>query len=143
MSRLQDPAGSHYFALEIDGTEVAHFMGCSGVRTQASVFEIEEGGVNDYVHKRVGESTWSTITLRVGTHTSHALWDWRERCRGGDHAFRMSGAITMYDPAGRPVQRFSLKEVWPVRWKGPDPNASQSAIGVEELEISHEGATVS
>lgn len=143
MPRLQDPAGSHFFALEIDGTEVAHFMGCSGVKTSAQVFEIEEGGVNDFVHKRVGASRWENVTLRVATTASHALWDWRERSRGGDTTFRQSGAIVMYNPDGRPVQRFDLAEVWPVRWKGPDPDSGSSDLAIEELEIGYEGVRVS
>jgi phage tail-like protein len=143
MSRIADPAGSHTFALEIDGIEVAHFLGCSGVKSQVQVFEIEEGGVNGYVHKRPAGSAWQNVTLRAATHTSHLLWDWRERCRGGDLSRRSSGAIILYDVDGRPAERFDLDRVWPVRWSGPDLDSGGSDVGVEEIEIAFEGVTVS
>lgn len=142
MSRLRDPSGGHFFALELEGVEVAHFLQCSGIRSTAKVFEIEEGGVNDFVHKRVGESKWENVTLRAATQVSHALFAWRERCRGGDHAHRMSGAIVVYDVTGEPAERFDFTEVWPVRWKGPDPDSGGSQLAVEELELAHEGVSV-
>ena len=138
----EDPAGNHFFALEIDGVEVAHFLECSGIKTSAKVFEIEEGGVNDRVHKFVGESTWDNVILRWGTHSSRALQTWRERCLEGDHAARSSGAITLYGSDGEPVERFDLLDVWPVRWSGPDLDASGSDLAIEELEIAHEGVRV-
>ena len=65
------PYGNYYFALEIsDGTgttEVAHFLECSGLKSTATVFEIEEGGMNGKTHKRVGQSKWENITLRYAT----------------------------------------------------------------------------
>ncbi len=137
-----DPAGGHYFALEIDGVEVAHFSHCSGIRTEAAVFELEEGGLNDRVHRLVGASKWAPVILKQATNQSHALVDWRERCRAGDHRSRSSGAITVYDLAGRPVERFDLEGVWPVRWEGPSFDSSGSGLAVEELEIAHEGVRV-
>lgn len=139
----QDPAGGHYFALEIDGVEVAHFLGCSGIRTEADVFEIQEGGVNDRVHRFVGESRWANVVLRTATQASRSLHDWRERCRKGAIGARSGGAITVYGVDGEPVERFDLVEVWPVRWSGPALDATGSALAVEELEIAHAGVRVS
>lgn len=142
MTTRLDPAASHYFALEIDGIEVAHFLECSGLRSSSSMFEIEEGGLNDRVHRFVGAPSWDPVTLRVATQVSAALWSWRERCRAGEHAERLTGAITLYDISGEPMSRFELTEVWPVRWSGPDLDAEDSALAVEELEIAHEGIRV-
>lgn len=142
MAFREDPSGNHFFALEIDGFEVAHFRECSGIKTSAKVFELEEGGLNDRVHRFVGESKWDNVTLRAATNCSVLLWSWRERCRSGDHRKRSTGAITMYGADGRPVERFELIEVWPVRWQGPELDSGQSELAVEELEIAHEGVRV-
>jgi phage tail-like protein len=142
MALYEDPAGQHYFALEIDGVEIAHFRECSGIKTSAAIFEIEEGGLNDRVHRFVGESTWDNVVLKFATNTSRAMQTWRERCRDGEHAKRSSGAITLYGPDGAVVERFDLKQVWPVRWAGPDLSSGDSSIAVEELEIAHEGVQV-
>ena len=143
MTRIADPAGGHYFALEIDGVEIAHFAGCSGIKSQVQVFEIEEGGVNDFAHKRPAGSTWTNVTLRQATHHSHALFDWREQCRAGDHKRRSNGAITIYNLRGEPVKRYDLHEVWPVRWAGPSLDSGGSELAVEELEIGIEGVVAS
>ncbi len=143
MALREDPAGGHFFALEIDGTEVAHFKGCSGIKTSTEVFEIEEGGLNSRTHKFAGEATWDNVTLQIATNVSSALFSWRDRCRAGDMSARTSGAITMYGVDGRMVERFDLVDVWPVRWSGPDLDAAVSELAVEELELSHEGVRVS
>jgi phage tail-like protein len=142
MALYEDPAGQFFFALEIDGVEVGHFLECSGIKTSAAVFEIEEGGVNDRVHKFVGESTWDNVVLRFATSASRSLATWRERCRGGAHDARSSGAITLYKADGSVVERFDLKDVWPVRWQGPDLDSGASEISVEELELAHGGVRV-
>ncbi len=99
-------------------------------------------GLIDRVHRLVGASKWAPVVLKQATNQSHALADWRERCRAGDHRSRSSGAITVYDLAGRPVERFDLEGVWPVRWEGPSLDSSGSGLAVEELEIAHEGVRV-
>ena len=68
--RIVDPFGAHYFALELNGTEVAHFQECSGLKTTATVFEIEEGGLNGMTHKRPGQSRWDNIVLRYATNAT-------------------------------------------------------------------------
>jgi phage tail-like protein len=142
MQLRQDPAGGHRFALEIDGVEVAHFHGCSGLRTRSDVFEIEEGGVHGYVHRRTTAAGWENVTLRLATNVSHGLLDWRERCRAGDTRQRSSGAITIYDADGSPVERFHLTGLWPVRWQGPALASTGSELAVEEIELAFEDLAV-
>ena len=68
----RDPAGASVFALELDGVEVAWFLGCDGPRSRTAVVEIEEGGVNDRVHQLPGKTTWAPIVLRAATAVSPA-----------------------------------------------------------------------
>ena len=60
---ITDPWGSYHFSLELDGTEVGPFMECSGLKSTAEVFEIEEGGYNGGKRKVVGRSKWDNICL--------------------------------------------------------------------------------
>ena len=71
--QLSDPYGAYYFALEINGIEIAHFMECAGMKTSSTVFEIEEGGVNGYTHKRPGQSKWENIVLKYASSASTEL----------------------------------------------------------------------
>ena len=58
-----NPYGNHFFALEIKGIEVAHFVECSGLKSTTAVFEIEEGGNNAFTHKRPGQAKRSGNTV--------------------------------------------------------------------------------
>lgn len=139
MTLREDPVGRFFFALEVDGVELGYFLECSGLRTSAKVFEIEEGGLNGRVHRFVDHSTWQPVTLRYGMHASGPLQAWREACRSGEHGERRTGAILLKGPDGEVVQRYHLLDMWPVRWGGPELDAVSSEVAVEEVELAHGG----
>ena len=140
-----DPYGNYYFALEINGTEVAHFMECSGLKTTAEVFEIEEGGLNGRSHKRPGRSEWDNIVLRYASSTSTFLLEWRDRYLQDKFAERKSttGVIKLMNNAGEVLRRYEFVNAWPVSWEGPSLSSGSSELAVESLEIAHEGLTIS
>lgn len=143
--RHLDPYGGHYFALEINGQEVAHFLECSGLKTSSTVFEIEEGGLNGMTHKRPGQSRWDNIVLRFATNASQSLLEWRDKYLQDQFTSRPtnSGAIVLYDNAGNEIRRYSFTQAWPVSWEGPSLNAGSSELAVETLEIAHGGLLIS
>ena len=140
-----DPYGNYYFALEINGTEVAHFMECSGLKTTAEVFEIEEGGLNGRSHKRPGRSKRDNIVLRYASSTSTFLLEWRDRYLQDKFAERKSttGVIKLMNNAGEVLRRYEFVNAWPVSWEGPSLSSGSSELAVESLEIAHEGLTIS
>ena len=140
-----DPYGNYHFALEINGTEVAHFMECSGLKTTAEVFEIEEGGLNGRSHKRPGRSKWDNIVLRYASSTSTFLLEWRDRYLQDKFAERTStsGVIKLMNNAGEVLRRYEFVNAWPVSWEGPSLSSGSSELAVESLEIAHEGLTIS
>lgn len=138
-----DPlAHTGHFALEIDGIEVAWFLGCSGLSGKTEVKEIPEGGLLDRVHLRPGLVTWEPLVLRAATSVSPALWDWREAWRTGSDETIRTGAVIVYDESGEEARRYELSDVWPVRWQGPGLNAERAELAVEELELGHHGIVV-
>ena len=70
MPLKEDPFGNYYFALEIDNTEIAHFMECSSIKVQSEVYEISEGGLNGTTHKKPKGYKWDNITLRYALSNS-------------------------------------------------------------------------
>jgi phage tail-like protein len=139
-----DPWNAHYFALELDGEEIAHFQECSGLKSTAQVYEIEEGGLNGRTHKRVGQSRWENITLRYATSMSTRLLEWRDEYVQDRFTRRpsTSGAIIMYDLDGQEIRRFSFTGAFPVSWEGPQLTSSSSELAIETLEIAHDGLIV-
>lgn len=144
-----NPYGNFYFALEIKDdagtTEVAHFVECSGLKSVATVFEIEEGGLNGRTHKRVGQSKWENIVLRYATSSSTYMLEWRDKFLQDQFAERLkvSGSVALKNNHGDVVRRWHFTNAWPVSWEGPNLSASGSELAIETLEIAHDGITVS
>lgn len=139
-----DPWGNHYFALELNGVEVAHFLECSGLKSSSDVFEIAEGGLNGNVHRRAWQSRWDNIVLKAATGVSMALLEWRDRYLQDEFSSRpnTSGSIVLYNNHGRELRRFNFVNAWPVGWEGPTLSAGASELAVETLELAHEGLYV-
>lgn len=140
-----DPWGNHYFSLEIDGRDIAHFMECSGLKSQAEVFVIEEGGMNNAVHTRPGVSKWGNIVLKYATSASTDLMEWRDSYitdEGFSTREKTTGAIVVRALDGSELRRFSFTEVWPVSWEGPQLNSGGSDLAVETLEIAFDSVTI-
>lgn len=141
---LEDPYGGYYFKLEVDQQEVAHLLEVSGLKTSAQVFEVEEGGQNGFVHKRVGASRWDNLTIRFATNRSRFLQSWREQFLRNpfDEGLWRSGSIVMFDNHGDAVRRFHFVRAWPVAWEGPSLDSGSSELAVESLELAHEGLQI-
>ena len=145
MSRdWQDAEGNYVFALEIDGTEIAHFLECSGMKSTTEVFELQEGGVNDRVHKLPGQSKWENIQLRYGVTSDTSLLGWRnDVLQDSFTRILKNGSIILKNNKMETVRRYNFKDAWPVAWEGPSLSASGSELAVEMLEIAHHGIEVS
>lgn len=140
-----DPEGNFVFALEVDGTEVAQFMECSGIKTSTQVFELEEGGMNHRVHKLPGQSRWENIVLRYGLTSDTTLMSWRDMVLQDEfgESCRKKGSIVVYNNAMEEVRRYNFLEAWPVAWEGPSLSSGGSEVAVEMVEIAHHGLYVS
>lgn len=140
-----NPYGNHFFALEIAGVEVAHFIECSGLKSITAVFEIEEGGTNSYTHKRPGQSKWENIVLRTATSASTDLLQWRDTLLQDKFSKRVNynGSIHLKNNAGEIIRTWTFMNAWPVSWEGPSLNASGSELAIETLEIAHDGLVIS
>ena len=92
------------------------------------------------IHKIPGDLTWDDITLRRGITDDTALWDWRQKViEGKVEDARANGSVIMYNASNEEMARFNFFNGWPSGWKGPDVNAEDQAIAIEEITIAHEG----
>ncbi len=137
-----DPEGSFIFTLEIDNIQVAQFKECNGLKSTTAVFELEEGGMNDRVHKLPGQSRWGNITLRYGVTSDTSLLEWRNEVLVDDFAKRRNGSIVMKNLQMQEVRRYNFVGAWPVAWEGPSFDANAAALAVEMIEIAHHGVSI-
>ena len=137
----RDPWGAYQFSVELNGVEIGSFRECSGMKSTAEIHEIEEGGMNNSVHKRVGRSKWDNLVLKHGECAMDELHAWRDRWINDGFAERLetSLSIVLRDNDGMELRRFEVTRPWPVSWEGPGLNSGSSDIAVQTLEIAHDG----
>lgn len=142
--RIIDPFATFKFHVEIGSITEAAFTECSGLEMSTEVFEYQEGGENEFVHKFPGRTKVSNITLKHGFTTSNELFTWykeMESClqKGKKFNFR-SVTITLYSSAEMGVlMRWTLDRAFPVKWVGPSFKSDEAAVAVESIEFAHHG----
>jgi phage tail-like protein len=146
-----DPFGAYWFEVEFDTEHVAYpFRSCSGLKSESTVVELEEGGFNTTTRKLVGRTKFPNIVLKRGFCTAASeLYKLRLRVLndlpgkdsnkpGWVTPNRFSGVITQKGPNGTEAKwRFS--QGWVCKWEGPELDASKNEISIESIEIAHEG----
>jgi phage tail-like protein len=110
------------------------------VEIEVQVEEYREGGLNDFVHKLPGPASHANLLLQHGLTSLSTLWTWYYNTTQGVIQ-RRNGTIILLDARQIPVMWWNFRNGLPVRWTGPSFNASSEQVGVEALELVHEGLT--
>ena len=146
-AQMVDPFATFKFHLEVGGITQAAFTDCSGLEMSTEVFEYQEGGLNEYVHKIPGRTKVSNVTLKRGFATSNELFEWYKEMEGklleGKRFDFQQVTIILYSSADRnELVRWTLDKAFPVKWVGPAFKTDEAAIAVETLEFAHHGITM-
>jgi OOP family OmpA-OmpF porin len=139
----KDPLPSFLFGLKItslsldynDGT--AFFKSVSGIKSETQVDDYPEGGITGFTRKVIGKTTWPNLVLKQGYTGGKALWNWRMSPQ------RVDGTIFMLGTTLKIVCQWDFKNGYPLKWAGPELDASKQEVAIETLEIAHEGLTLS
>ncbi|MEX1030866.1 MAG: phage tail protein [Paenibacillaceae bacterium] len=126
------------FWVEFGGLVDSGFSEVSGLHSEIDIEEYREGGVNGYVHRLAKATKFHPIVLKRGITKSPDLWNWYEAVMGG-YIARMDGAIIMHDEADNEIVRWNIFGCYPVKWIGPEMNATSSSVAIESIELVHNG----
>lgn len=142
-----DPFPTFKYHVEVGHITEAAFAECSGLEMATEVFEYEEGGLNEYVHKFPGRTKVSNVTLKRGFATSNELYQWykdmENDLRAGKRFEFRQVTITLYSTVDRTkVMRWTLDKAFPVKWVGPAFKTDEAAVAIETLELAHHGIAV-
>ena len=142
IGQRSDPSTSFSFYVEIQGAVAGSFRECSGLGSETELIEAKESKQGKLIYMKIpGALKWENISLKRGITNSMDIWNWRKDVEQGtvDRA-RKDGSIIMYDQAGTTeIARWNFVSGWPRKVSGPTFNAQNNEIGIEELEIVHEG----
>jgi phage tail-like protein len=137
----KDPLVSAFFMIDFGNVKGA-FRECTGMGSENEVVEYKASGTQGkMVLKKVpGRMKWNNIVLKRGITDALDMWDWRGQIEQGKvEDARKNGSITMHNQNGTAVARWDFVAVWPSKITGPTYNATNNEIGIEELELVHEG----
>ena len=137
-----DPLVSAFFTIDFGGSVKGAFRECTGLGSENEVVEYKASGdKGKFVMKKVpGRMKWNNITLKRGITNAMDMWDWRKQVEEGKvDAARKNGSIIMYNQSNDPIARWDFVQAWPNKLTGPSANATNNEVGIEELEITHEG----
>jgi phage tail-like protein len=144
MAGSKDPLITAWFSVEFQGQISGAFRECTGLGSENEVVESKASGPKgEFVIKKLpGRMKWNNVTLKRGITSTMDMWIWRKLVETGkiDEA-RKNGSIVMYSTDGTPMARWNLVNAWPSKLTGPTANATNNEVGIEELEITHEGYT--
>ena len=141
VGQRKDPLASFSFYVDIQGTVVGTFKECSGMGSETELIEMKESDKGRLRYMKIpGALKWENITLKRGITDSMDIWKWRKQVEQGDvNGARKNGSIIMYDQTNNEIARWNFESGWPRKVSGPTFNAENNEIGIEELEIVHEG----
>jgi phage tail-like protein len=134
----KDPYLGCRFLVEIDNLLVGGFSEVSGLVVEVETEDYQEGGVNNYVHKLPKGIKYPNLVLKRGVTDSDDLWKWHQNVVNGKIE-KKSGNIILQDSEGNVKWTWSVEDVHPIKWTGPDFKADNSAIAIESLELVHKG----
>lgn len=134
----QEVYGTYRFWIEIDGLLTAGFTEVSGLQSEVETQEYNEGGLNQYVHHFPKKIKYPALVLKRGISKSDELWNWYDGVFSGK-GNRKNGSIILMDRSGSEACRWNFYEAFPVKWSGPEFNATSNNVGIEALELRHNG----
>jgi len=147
MTEQEQPLLTYRYRVEIAGVFVAGFSEVSGLEQEIEIEEFKEGGM-DFVHKFPIGIKYPNLVLKRGMSGNPSLRIWYELVL---KSITYGGLpipkepivyIALMDNEGNEKVRFMLKFAYPVKWIGPQLNATASEVAIETLELAHEGFVV-
>ena len=140
MAVLRDnPYGNYNFLVDIGVGDDAGFSEAELPEGRIEAIEYREGSDKaSSARKLPGRVSYPNVVLKRGLAGGLELFDWWQAVRDGTLA-RRNVTITLLDEQRAPVQRWRLRNAWPVRLDASPLNALGNEVVIETLELAHEG----
>lgn len=140
MADVKYPLAKYRYKVTVSDKE-AGFSEVTGYDASIEATEYREGNMPAPTPIKVaGIRKYSNITLKWGVTSSKDLYDWM--AKSFEKAIeRKTVAISLMDDESKEVATWQIINAWPVKYTGPEFNATSSDVAIESLELAHEGMT--
>jgi phage tail-like protein len=137
------------FRISVDGINLGSWATCAGLSVEFKNRRVTEGGNYEYSVILPERVEYRAVTLRramsqqesaiVQRWLTGVVSGWYNATSPRDFGPR-TAEIELFDASGSAVvASWTLRNVYPSRWTGPDLDATGSRVAVEALELVHEG----
>ncbi|RSS67423.1 phage tail protein [Streptomyces sp. WAC06614] len=141
---------SSRFHVAVDGIQLGGWSSCKGLAVEFENEIVHVGGSYDESWVLPTRLKYSNVTLTraITADGTKAVQAWlrqmqQEWLNSEDDGDRGGTAtITLMDTAGdlsKPAFQWTLRNVYPKSWKGPDMDATSGNVALEQLELIHQG----
>lgn len=137
------PTAKFHFNVQIGQQGEISFQEISGLDVETQQIEYRAGNSKEFsVIKMPGIQKLANITMKGGVFKKdNQLWNWFNQSKSGTPQ-RVPITIQLCDENGNPRMVWTLANAWPTKMSVTDMNSDAHEIGVESVEIAHEGITI-
>src|SRR3954470_18177475 len=112
------PAVSIGFKVRLGQFDLGTFSSCDGLNVEVTVEQYEEGGTNDFVHQLPNRLKYTNLKLtRVLNADSQKVASFFAGF--GGRLNRSTATVTAVDQFGDKICSWTFRQVFPVKWSGP------------------------
>jgi phage tail-like protein len=136
------------FKVVVDDIDLGGWSNCTGLSVDFKNKKVAEGGNYEYNRILPERVEYKAVTLKramnsddsakVQSWLSKVVSSWYNASSPTDYGPR-TARITLFDANGGQVASWSLRNVYPQKWSGPDLDATGTRVAFETLELIHEG----
>jgi len=134
-----DPVAELRFRVKLGSITIGRFRECTGIAVEVETKDYMEGGNNDWVHKLPTRVKYPNVVLKRGVTHEEAFLEWFNSCHSDYPSNFQELTIELLGPGNVTVRAWSFMDAYPVKWTGPNMNASSNQIATETLEMVHKG----
>lgn len=134
----EDPAVAVSFSVTVGDIDLGPFTAVDGLGFEVTVEPHEEGGNHAFIHQLPGRIKYTNIKLTrpVGSDTAKVA-QWVSTM--ATVPVRSTAKIVAMSHHKTPIVQWSLQEVFPVKWTGPQLSVDSNKVATETLELAHHG----
>jgi len=124
------------------GTRIG-FTEVTGLTIENEVIEYREGSSPEYNKiKMPGLHKYGNITLKRGIFASdNEYFEWLNTVKLNTIE-RRDLIISLLNENHEPVVSYKVKQAWPVKVQGPDLKSDANEVGIDTIELAHEGLVI-
>ena len=137
------PLPKFHFQVEWGGTKIG-FTEVSGLDVETKVIDYRHGASPAYHKtKQPGMTEYSNVTLKRGTFQGdNEYFEWWKKNLLFNNQERRDITISLLNDEHQPVVVWKIKSAWAIKIQTTDLKADASEVGIESMEIVHEGLEI-